>query len=76
MDVSKNSQFFHRPFSILEAAAIGFGAACGGAIAPSDSLIVGTMVGSLLGGLCIAVVRYWSRRTRPVDQTTPPLLLG
>jgi len=72
--VSKNSQIFHRPFSILEAAVIGFGAACGAVIAPSGSILLGTTVGSLLGGLCIAVVRYWSRHTRPVDQTAPPPL--
>lgn len=76
MDVSKPSQVFHRPFSILEAAVIGFGSACGAVIAPSGSILLGTTVGSLLGGLCIAVVRYWFRHTRPVDQTAAPPSLG
>ena len=74
--MSKNSQIFHRPFSIVEAAAIGFGAACGAAIAPSGSILLGTTVGSLLGALCIAVVRYWSGRTRSVDQIVAPPSLG
>ena len=75
-NASRNSRIFHRPFSILEAAVIGFGAACGAAIAPSGSILLGTTVGSLLGGLCIVMVRYWLRHTRSVDQTAAPPPLG
>ena len=60
----------------MEAVAIGFGVAFGGGIAPSELKIFGAMVGSLLGGMCIAFVRYWSRNARSVDQAAVPTNLG